>query len=62
MSTGYTIKTTDSGYLLEYFSMNSQTFDVRIINTYGPFETRELAEKYEVLHASVRDGLERGLQ
>jgi hypothetical protein len=62
MGTGYTIKTADNGYMLEYFSMNSQTFDVRIINTFGPFETRELAEKYEVLHAKVKDGLEGGLR
>lgn len=62
MSTGYTIKTTDSGYLVEYFSMNSQTFDVRIHNTYGPFETREIAEAYERVHAATKDGLERGLR
>jgi hypothetical protein len=46
-NTGYTIKTTDSGYLVEYFAMNSQTFDVQIIETRGPFESSKDAEKAE---------------
>jgi hypothetical protein len=58
MSTGYTIKVTDNGYLLEYFSMNSQTFDVTVHNTYGPFDTRELAEEAETHLRQVRERLE----
>lgn len=46
-NTGYTTKITDSGYVVEYFSMNSQTFDVHIIETRGPFESRQEAEKAE---------------
>ena len=55
MSTGYTIKATENGYAVELFSMNSQTFDVRIIETRGPFETREQAEKEESQMRSERD-------
>jgi hypothetical protein len=46
-NTGYTIKIADAGYMVEYFSMNSQTFDVQIIETRGPFEDRKAAEQAE---------------
>lgn len=48
MSTGYTIKLTDEGYVVERFSMNSQTFDVKVHETRGPFEDRKAAEQAEL--------------
>lgn len=47
MSHGYTIKITDAGYMVERFSMNSQTFDVKIHETRGPFADRQAAERAE---------------
>jgi len=47
MNTGYLVKPTERGYVVEYFAMNSQTFDVQIIETRGPFESRERAQNAE---------------
>lgn len=43
-NTGYSIAIKNDGYHVEYFTMNSQTFEVSIIETRGPFDTYGKAE------------------
>jgi hypothetical protein len=47
MNTGYTIKLTNDGYKVEFFRMNSYTFEVTIIEERGPFKTQEEARDAE---------------
>ena len=44
MNDGYSVKVEEAGYVAEHFNMHWHSFDVTIIETRGPFETREAAE------------------
>jgi hypothetical protein len=55
MNTGYTIKHDSAGYLVEFFRMNSQTLEVNLIETRGPFATKQEAKNAETEWAWERD-------
>lgn len=54
-NTGYLIKGNEHGYIVEFFSMNSQTFEVNIIEMMGPYATKEEASQAETEHRWSRE-------
>lgn len=55
MNTGYTIKQTAEGYQVEFFRMNSSTLEIAIIETRGPFTTKQEAEREETQMREERE-------